>query len=340
MGRQWDNVQMIGSVSTTLEWFEIWLAAFGNDHSGIWKFESENCSVRIPYHCYRNEIASLGIPTVGGATNDHTPRFDLIGNPSGLNSIFDKLFRDLSVSLAVFPYLSKNSLLLCAFNKESCAWKYLIDDCEQSPFVDCTMDWDSYWKSRGKTRQTWSRREKKLIQKLGARFHVLSTPEEVKQRIEEIFEVEASGWKGQKGSAMKQKSNTRQFYFDLIQSFSEKGWLRVFTMELGGKIIAFQITTLFNKRIFMHKIGYLTEYAKYSPGQALQLQILRWAFREPEVEKFDLLGGGGEAFETKLKWATGVENLYTLYVFKRNFYGLIAWFRFVLAPKIKKVLLG
>ena len=82
----------------------------------------------------------------------------------------------------------------------------------------------------------------------------------------------------------------------------------------------------------------MVEYSKLSPGQALQTRILRWAFAQPEVRVFDLLGGGGEAYQTKMRWATGKKELFTLQVFRKDLPGLWAWGRYVVAPKIKNTL--
>ena len=72
----------------------------------------------------------------------------------------------------------------------------------------------------------------------------------------------------------------------------------------------------------------------------LQLQLLRWAFSNPDVHVYDMLGGGGKAEQNKRKWATEMEPLYTLRVFRRDIPGMVAWLRYVVGPWVKHRLTG
>jgi len=323
------------TISTDTPWFKIWLAAFGDETSGIWEWDQ----VRIPYKKAVEKIGGFSIRTIIGATNDHTPRYDILGKLTDPDDTFKKLLSEFSASMLVFPYLASNSRLLSQFPKDQCTLFYQLDDCEKSPFANCETPWDDYWHSRGKTRSTWARREKKLIEKSGADFVVLSKWGEIAPLLDQIYDVEASGWKGEQGSAIKQNKATHKFYTDLIKYYSENDQLRLFILVLNQEIIAFQITTLMNRKIEMLKIGYLESYSKLSPGQVLQTKILRWSFNNPDVNTFDFLGGGGAAFNTKMKWATDTEQLYTLRIFRKNVAGLWAFSRYVIGPKIKKLII-
>lgn len=74
--------------------------------------------------------------------------------------------------------------------------------------------------------------------------------------------------------------------------------------------------------------GYLESAAKLSLGQVLRIQVLRWAF----AQLFDMIN---PATEFKLKGATGVEDIYSLRIFRRSPGGLLAWSRYVAAPGLK-----
>lgn len=121
----------------------------------------------------------------------------------------------------------------------------------------------------------------------------------------------------------------------IARQWANDGALRLFILSIDKRIIAFQLNAQYGGVLYHVKVGFLEDYATLSPGQALQLQILRWAFGNPDVSAFDLLGGGGRAAENKLKWATDAETLYTLYVFRKNVSGLTAWMRLVVAPALK-----
>jgi hypothetical protein len=326
----------IDDIGGTQAWFDIWLGAFGNEHTGVFRAGESS----IVYERYRDKIGPLLIPAAKGAVNDHTPRYDIIGRDLNDADLFlGNLMSQLNVSLLRFDYLSRDSVLLDSVTHSHGKTLYFVDECEKSPRVDCTQSWEDYWVGRGSTRKTWERRERKLLDGMGAEYLVLSRWEEVEPVLEEVYDVECSGWKGRQGSGIKQNPKIKKFYSALIEYWARNRQLRLCVLRYENRIIAFQINVLYQGVLYMLKIGYLDDYSSLSPGQALQTQILRWAFQQQEIKVFDMLGGGGEAFATKMKWATHAEQLYTLLVFKRDFAGRLAWFRYVVAPAVKRRLL-
>lgn len=334
-----------GSIRTafaTAEWFEAWIDAFGNDTAGIWRpapGDGDDCAV-----AYCREHVRLGpalrIKAAVGATNDHTPRYDILGVPADPTALFERMLRELGVSLLRFDYLSHDSNLLDACRRAPPRLSYTIDFCEDSPYVDCDLDWNDYWAGLGSTRTLWARRERKLMSEEGTTFRCLADWNEVQPLLDRIYDVEASGWKGREGTAIRQSTATLHFYNRCIAQWAREGWLRLFTLSVGEDIVAFQINVLFRGVLFQLKVGYDERYAKLSPGQVLQLQILRWAFARPEVHVYDMLGGGGKAGATKRKWATAAEPLYSLTVFRRDLSGLLARVRLIAAPRVKRFLTG
>ena len=326
------------TISSHKSWFNTWLEAFGDTNCGIWYANNKNL-VLIPYCKKRMQLGPLSISIAASATNDHTPRYDIIGKLKDPAYSFNKMMQHLRVHALSFSYVSHSSRLFTSIENNPLNLFYFNDFCEVSPYVDCTIDWDTYWQSRGKTKATWRRREKKLIDDLGAQFRCITTWEEAKTLLPTIYDIEASGWKGQEGTAIKQNKDVLLFYNKIAKVWSNENALRLFVLSLNDQIIAFQLNAEYNRVLYHVKVGFLDEYAKLSPGQALQVQILRWAFANTDIDKFDLLGGGGKAAETKMKWATHIETLFTTYVFKRSFAGFVIWLRIVLAPNLKRRLL-
>jgi len=160
----------------------------------------------------------------------------------------------------------------------------------------------------------------------------LASWSDIGRHFDEMLAVEASGWKGRLGSSINQNPKLRNFYEGLCQNFAAVDALRVFLLWKDRRIVAFQICTLHAGTLTGLKSGYVEEYAKESPGQVLQLHIVRWAFSQANVRIYDMLG---PTSTTKMKWATGVDELSTIYVFRRNFGGAIARIRWAIAPRAK-----
>ena len=324
----------------TPEWFDAWLVAFGGDRAGIWRASDAMNACAIPYRLERLPVGALTVPAALGATNDHTPRYDILGRIAEPGTVFNRMMSDLGVSMLSFDYLSEQSHLLRLFRARPVGLLYHVDFCEDSPYVNCRMSWDDYWIGLGSIRSLWARRERKLINEHGAVFSCLSSWQDVAPLLPRIYDVEASGWKGREGTAIKQRPETLNFYDTCVRHWAESNLLRLFTLSIRDEIAAFQINVLHGGVLTQLKVGYEEKFSKLSPGQVLQLQLLRWAFASPDVLLYDMLGGGGKAKETKRKWATDVEPLFMLHIFRRDALGLLAWARFAQGPRIKAWLTG
>lgn len=319
-------------LSTTPEWFQRWLNAFGGVHAGIWRPGNSNVQLGIPYQRQAERIGPFAVPCAAGATNSHTPRYDILGELTQVEVTLHNMMTELNAAFLSFPYVALNSRLANAIAHQPTGLLHHIDVCESAPFADCAGNWDEYWKSRGKSRTEWARRERRLMEDQGARVACLTEWHDIAPHFSALLEIEASGWKGKEGSAIVQSPQTLAFYTACAQAWAEAGALRLFVLYLQDAPIAFEMNVQTGDRLNCVKHGYLEQHAKQGPGQVLRIQVLKWAFERPDVKLFDMFG---PATEAKMKWATGVEDLYTFRVFRRNLSGRLAWFRYAVAPRIK-----
>ena len=322
---------MGNGVSTVPGWYGIWLSAFGGADSGIWRIAEPGADLAVPYRRDRLHVGLFEIAVAAAAANAHTPYYDILGGGPGVAHALRRMMCDLNVDMLVFPYLRRNSRLLTALGEGG--RRVALEHCEFAPFVDCDDPWKTYWEGRGKkTRQEWLRHERRLLER-GCECVCLETVAEAEAVFEEVLTVEASGWKGAGGTAISQEHGAEEFYRMLVRHWAEQGWLRLFLMrDSGGEIVAFQLCARYRGVVISLKIGQLAAYDRHSPGQVLQLQILRRLFEDPEVGIYDLLG---PATAHKLRWATGREELRTLRIFRRSPRGELARVRFVVAPRWK-----
>ena len=330
--RNSDQTNPVESLFATRVWLELWLKSFGGAESGWWRAPPRDAgSVEIAYRVETRRVGPFQLRVATAAANSHSPRFDVCGNTPPRAEDLQRMMRQLRVAALVFHYIPGSARLAHAVEHAGRALASHRDFCEAAPFVDCTGDFEHYLNGRGKTRKTWLYYERRA-EKAGATFENLTDWHDVAANFEEILAVEASGWKGEGGTSIAQDAPQREFYAKLCEELARRGSLRVFLLRCDAKILAFQICTLYAGTLSCLKIGFLEDFAKESPGQVLQLHIVRWAFAQPSIQLFDMLGPESE---TKLKWATGVENLYTYYVFRSGLRGAIARFRWQAGPKIK-----
>lgn len=313
-------------------WFSHWLAAFGGAGAGTWR-ASEVDGPAISYVLESHRAVPFRLRVARAASNAHTPRFDAFGaQPPTVEALRD-MMRSLGVVALIFPYLSGASRLARTIRAAGRGLRWHCEPCEAAPYVDCTGDWQAYLAGRKKShRANWLSDERRAIA-AGTEFEVRSAWDDVAPVFDELLRVEASGWKGRAGSAMLHDAAVRGFYEALCRDLAPRGKLRVFLYRRDGRIGAFQICAVHAGVLSSLKIGFLEDYAKESPGQVLQLWTLKWAFAQPDVRIFDMLG---PATESKLRWATGVEDLVTLYVFRPTLGGAVALARWKIGPRLKE----
>jgi CelD/BcsL family acetyltransferase involved in cellulose biosynthesis len=170
-----------------------------------------------------------------------------------------------------------------------------------SPIVDTTGTLDDY---RRATRSKWHKNLRRLYRKLqrdhDARVHVIAAPADLEAELAEGFEVESSGWKRAAGSAILSRPENAAYYRSLARRFHARGDLRLSSISVDGRMIAWDLGILRAKRLYSPKSGYLEQFRQLAPGLVLELATIERCF-ELGLEAHELLGAD-EAY--KLRFST------------------------------------
>ena len=135
--------------------------------------------------------------------------------------------------------------------------------------------------------------------------------------LEKFYALEASGWKGAEGTAIKCHPSTRQFYDAIAQAAARDGYLSLDFLELNGKPIAGHFGFNLRGRYFLAKAGYDEAFRRHGPGQLLVNEILN---QTPErgLHEFDFVG---PATWDESRWASARRTNYRVFIFRKNWYG-------------------
>jgi len=188
--------------------------------------------------------------------------------------------------------------------------------------VDIQGDWDAFLAGRSSQLRSGLRRKRKILEQAGpATFDALRpNPDELPSVLEEAFDVEADGWKGAAGTALKLNDRLREFVCDLAHRFAETGDLRVCFLRTGGRAVAMSILLEFDRRLWEIKIGYRESAARASPGRLLLWEILHDAFSRG-LTSYEFLGAGDGQ---QPDWATSSRSLVTLVYYPNTLTGFSA----------------
>jgi CelD/BcsL family acetyltransferase involved in cellulose biosynthesis len=194
----------------------------------------------------------------------------------------------------------------------------------ERPVVQTDGDWEAYWSDRGGKLRGEVRR---LRRRLGDLGEVTEDPgrelSDLEGRLREFMELEASGWKGEAGSALTQREHERELFMALARWAAGKGWLRMPTLRLDGRTVAAQLNVEAHGVKYGLKMGYDRELRKLAPGMLLLATEIERAFADPGIALYDLEGDMSEAY--KARWATAGRPYLELTIFPSTTSGTAAW---------------
>jgi hypothetical protein len=151
--------------------------------------------------------------------------------------------------------------------------------------------WDEFEATISSGRRSDLRCYRRRAEKLGKVEFEVVQPEvgTLTPHLEELFRVEASGWKGREGSAILYQPPILRFYTEYAQSAAETGSLRLFFLRVGGKTVAARMGVEHGNRLWDLRLGYDEAFCRCAPGVLLTHETLRYAI-ERGLEAHEFLG--------------------------------------------------
>lgn len=116
-----------------------------------------------------------------------------------------------------------------------------------------------------------------------------AAPDAVDGLMDVVMRIEASGWKGRRGTALAVKTRLGEFFREYARAAAQNGLLRVSLLMFGARVAAVEVNLEAYRRIWQLKIGYDEALARYYPGLQLVQETVRDAF-ERGLEAFEFLG--------------------------------------------------
>jgi CelD/BcsL family acetyltransferase involved in cellulose biosynthesis len=118
-------------------------------------------------------------------------------------------------------------------------------------------------------------------------FEVARTPDDVASAIEMFLALEASGWKGKRGTALAQDDGDAGFVRRATVALAAVGQCEIVSLRAGDTPVAAAIVLRHQDRAFYFKIGIDERFAKFSPGVQLTLDLTRHLCADPAIATAD-----------------------------------------------------
>ena len=132
------------------------------------------------------------------------------------------------------------------------------------------------------------RRQRHRLEEHGpVAFEVARRPDEIWPALETFLQLEASGWKGKRGTALIQHAGDAAFIRRAVPALAETAQCEVITLRAGTTPVAAGIVLRHQDRAFFFKLGIDERFARYSPGVQLTLDLTRHLCADPAIASAD-----------------------------------------------------
>jgi CelD/BcsL family acetyltransferase involved in cellulose biosynthesis len=311
-------------------WIEAWLRAFGGGSPLVLALRrGGRLAAVLPLERRRRMLTS--------PSNWHTPEFGVLAeDEDARRELLAAAFasRPAAVQLAFLTPASG----LAAFEDAARQLRYrlLVRTQQRSPYLDIDGDWDTFCESLDRKDIKEIRRRRRRLDEQGeTRFDVEDGSERLDALFDEWAAVEASGWKGETGTAVASDPRTLEFYRTIARWAAGRGSLRLAFLRLDGRAIAGEFHIEDNRSLYNLKGGYDESLRTLSPGMISVHEVIRYAFARG-LSTYEFLGGD-EPF--KRVWTKDVRERTSAQAFAPRPLGLGAYAAYAYGRPLAKRLL-
>jgi len=155
--------------------------------------------------------------------------------------------------------------------------------------LDATRDADKLLHEAvsGKKLKELRRQRHRLAEHGQVRFDVARSRQSVEAALEPFLKLEASGWKGERGTALAQVEGDLAFIRRAMKALAETKNCEIVSLRAGDTPVASGIVLRHQSRAFFFKIGVDERFAKYSPGVQLTVDLTRHLCADPAIASAD-----------------------------------------------------
>ncbi|MBA3264058.1 MAG: GNAT family N-acetyltransferase [Thermoleophilaceae bacterium] len=152
------------------------------------------------------------------------------------------------------------------------------------------MSWDDYLAAKSSNfRQQVRRRERKLAKEHDLRFRLADDPDRLDADLEVLFALHEERWTTEGSGALAQRRAA--FHHEFARVALDRGWLRLWLLELDGKPAAAWYGLRFAGRELYYQAGRDPDLERAAVGFVLLVHTVREAIND-EMREYDFLRGG------------------------------------------------
>ena len=138
-----------------------------------------------------------------------------------------------------------------------------------------------------KRRKEYRRLRTRLSEQGKLECRSLKPGEDVEPWSSALLDLEARGWKGARGTALKSTASLATAFAEICRGLHDAGKLRFWSLVLDGRPIASLFAVVEGSSAWLGKIAHDETFAKFSPGVLLILDVTEAFFAEGNITSVD-----------------------------------------------------
>lgn len=143
------------------------------------------------------------------------------------------------------------------------------------------------------------RRARRLAESVGGAVRCVDRAEDP-GAVDEYLRLERSGWKGRAGTALADAPDRAAAFRETCRRWRSEGRLSMLTLEAAGTAVALRCAVRSGDVVFLLRIAYDEEFARYGPGVQLELATGEHFLRSTDARWMDSCCTPGNAFYENL----------------------------------------
>ena len=311
MKNAWDVISArFPSPFVTHGWLEAWWRAYGEGDPAVVALEGSGGRLRA--------AALMRTAPLGGlvaAANDHSGDWDAVAEDEAARAELWTGIAGLGVRYLRLSHVRADSPSLAAARSALAERGYRLHATpgNRSPYLALPDDPDALMAGRSRNMRSQVGRRRRQLEKEGAlELRVVRGGDTLDRDLDAFFAVEASGWKAREGTAILEEPGAEPLYREFAHAMADRGLLRVYLLEVGGRVVAGDLGCAIGETGFLVKTGFDESWSRLSPGLVLRAEVLR-ACIEEGLRGYDFLGPDDDY---KVRWTDEVRPRLTLRAFR------------------------
>ena len=315
------------------EWFLSFVRNFEKEIRLLTVRRGEKLRAVLPLVLKNGTLHGVPVKKLQAVFNLHSQRYDLVhgADEEERNEIINAVWTAIKIlskwDVLEIRLVKKDSWLnglLAAAETEN--HRTGIWQMDSAPYITLPQAEDkerliaAYFKGLSKNRRQLLKKKRRYLEEWGS-VEFVSTRGYSAALIQRYLALELSGWKGRAGTAVVEDRNAARLYDDFARAVAAQNALLIYELKLDGAAIAMYISIMFDRQTVGWKMSYDENYARFSPGNLLFIEVLNDCMRNgsPELDQLS------PATYNKSMWATGEYEHAAFYVFQRGIIGAMLW---------------